>query len=291
MSTSDREPLIDHNPALQSYYSSLESILGYKILLGDTRHFGYYDSPRSWPFKINVALRQMEERLLQAIALPKGSRVLDAGCGMGHVAIYMAKRGGLRVFGIDVIDRHIRKARRNIRTAGMQDMIDLKKMDYHHLDSLPPRSFDGAYTVETLVHAKRPEEVLSGFHRILRPGGVLVHYEYDHDDLKTSPKHHTDAMKQINIYAAMPTNDMFDHGVLESMLKAQGFEDVRCEDLSSNIVPMLWLFYVIAFIPYLFVRLFGLQAYFVNTMAGVESYRGRHGWRYLQVSARKPLKG
>jgi sterol 24-C-methyltransferase len=54
---------------------------------------------------------------------------------------------------------------------------------------------------------------------------------------------------------------------------------------------MLRLFFVVAYIPYLIIRFLGLQAYFVNAMAGVESYRGRKIWRYIGVSARKPLDG
>lgn len=35
-------PLINDNPKLQSYYQSLESRVGYRLVLGGTRHFGYW---------------------------------------------------------------------------------------------------------------------------------------------------------------------------------------------------------------------------------------------------------
>ena len=35
-------PLINDNPELQSYYQSLESRVGYRLVLGGTRHFGYW---------------------------------------------------------------------------------------------------------------------------------------------------------------------------------------------------------------------------------------------------------
>lgn len=34
--------LINDNPELQSYYQSLESRVGYRLVLGGTRHFGYW---------------------------------------------------------------------------------------------------------------------------------------------------------------------------------------------------------------------------------------------------------
>lgn len=45
MSSDGTEPLINKNPTLQNYYASLESRIGYRLFLGDTRHFGYYRTP------------------------------------------------------------------------------------------------------------------------------------------------------------------------------------------------------------------------------------------------------
>lgn len=38
----EARPLINENPELQSYYQSLESRVGYRLVLGGTRHFGYW---------------------------------------------------------------------------------------------------------------------------------------------------------------------------------------------------------------------------------------------------------
>jgi sterol 24-C-methyltransferase len=232
----------------------------------------------------------MENHLFDTLGLKDGAQVLDAGCGVAHVAIHMAEKG-LRVQGIDIIDRHILKAKRNIEAQGMQDAVTVRKMDYHHLDAFAAASFDGIYTMETFVHATDPERVLREFLRVLRPGGKIALYEYDHRDLSTVSKGLRNSMNKVNEYAAMPTNTRFDEGVLEKMLEEAGFEDVKLEDLSVHIRPMLRLFYFIAIIPYLPITLFGLEAWFVNTVAGVQGYRGRHIWRYVAVSAKKPVGG
>jgi hypothetical protein len=78
---------------LQSYYASLESCIGYLLLLGGTRHFGYYDKDTYWPFPINGALRMMEDHLFDTLGLKHRAQVLDAGCGVAHVAIHMAEKG------------------------------------------------------------------------------------------------------------------------------------------------------------------------------------------------------
>jgi hypothetical protein len=70
----------------------------------------------------------------------------------------------------------------------------------------------------------------------------------------------------------MPSNARFDSDIHQKMLEETGFEDVVVRDLSENVMPMIRLFFVLAYVPYLFVRLLGLEAWLVNTAAGVEAY-------------------
>jgi hypothetical protein len=62
------------------YYRRPESRVTYALLLGGTRHFGWYP-PGSEDLPMRVALRLMEDRLGRALDLPAGAVVLDAGCG------------------------------------------------------------------------------------------------------------------------------------------------------------------------------------------------------------------
>ena len=116
-------------------------------------------------------------------------------------------------------------------------------MDYHHLDFVN-ESFDGAFTLETFVHATDPKWVLSEFPRVLKPGGSLSLYEYDHTDLNTVPRDLRISMDQVNKFAAMPTN--VKEGLLLRMLEEAGFENIEIKNLSANIKPMLRLFYIFA---------------------------------------------
>ncbi|KAM7213778.1 S-adenosyl-L-methionine-dependent methyltransferase [Rhypophila decipiens] len=292
-SSSESSPVVNDNPQLQTYYNSLESRLGYRLVLGGTRHFGYWERDTYWPFPLSKRLRAMEDKLAEALALPAHAQVLDAGCGVGHVALRMVQAHGLRITGIDIIDHHIAKARRNVSRAKLPDpsSLTVQKMDYHHLEAIPSGSLDGAYTMETFVHATDPEAVLAGFFRVLKPGGRMALFEYDHDLADSSSeteKELAQSMRKVNKYAAMPTHERSHPGVFKKMLEDAGFEEVVVRDLSENVRPMARLFFMLGVIPWLFIRLFGLEKSFINTVAGVEMYRGRHRWRFVGISATKP---
>ena len=292
MST-EKEPLIKHNPSLQRYYASLESRIGYRCFLGGTRHFGYYQPGTKWPFPITRALRRMEDHLYDSLSLPPRAEVLDAGCGVGHVAMRLARKG-VAVHGIDVVSNHVEWARREIRANGLEKDVSVRMMDYHHLNGVPDKSFNGVYTMETLVHATDPERALGEFFRVMKPGGSLALYEYDHVDLYRVPNNFSkdciESMERVNDRASMPANKMFSPGMLQGMLERRGFRDVIVEDLSENVRPMARLFFIVGYVPYLIICLLGLQAWFVNTQAAVEGYRvfRKRLWRYVAVTAKKP---
>lgn len=288
MSSDEKEPLINNNQTLQDYYASLESRIGYRFVLGGTRHFGFYPHNTYWPFPIGEALRAMEDNLIGTLNLEKGSKLLDAGCGAGYVAIHLAEEG-YRVHGIDVVDHHIIKARRNVKRQGLEGKIKITKGDYHHLDAFADDSFDGAYTMETFVHATEPEVAAAEFFRVIRPGGSIAMYEYDHVDFSTQPKEVGDSWTTINKHASMPAYDRFHQGVLKGILEEAGFEDIEVKDLSPNVLPMLRLFYILAFIPYFIIAFLGLKPYFINTVAGYEGYVYRDAARYISISGKKPL--
>jgi sterol 24-C-methyltransferase len=270
---------------VSDYYHTLESRIGYKLVLGGTRHFGYYEEGTLWPFPIGAALRRMEESVYQTLSLKDNSLVLDAGTGNGDIAIFMAKKG-LRIKAIDLLDMHVQWARANVRRKHLQGQIEVSSSNYEKLD-FDNDTFHGAYTMETLVHAGEPDQAMREFYRVLKPGGVVAHAEYEHD-LDNNPVGRK-AMGRINTYAHMPAFEQFPLGAIRKKLENVGFQDVEVQDLFRNVAPMMRFFFLLAYIPYLIIQLLGLEAYFVNAMAAVELWRYRDDVRFLMFKARKPL--
>jgi SAM-dependent methyltransferase len=118
----------DHTAKVVGYYRKPESRLTYR-LLGGTKHFGYYPAGSSG-LSMASAMRLMEDRLGAALDLPSGSRVLDAGCGEGDVAVRLGTRFGLEVDGVDLLESNLRRARRKAARLGLTDTLRFHRLDY-----------------------------------------------------------------------------------------------------------------------------------------------------------------
>jgi SAM-dependent methyltransferase/4-hydroxybenzoate polyprenyltransferase len=112
--------------------------------------------------------------LAERAGIPKAQRVLDAGCGVGGVAVLYAERFGVHVDGVTVSQAQVDEARRLVAERGLEDRVEVVRGDFHLLEDLyPPDSFDVVYFQESLVHSKHPRVVLESAFRVLKPGGTL----------------------------------------------------------------------------------------------------------------------
>lgn len=271
---------------VQEYYRRRESMVGYMKVLGGTKHFGFYrPGDKQWRFA--AAMRRMEAELLATLDQPAGARVLDAGCGMGDVAAYVARHGSLQVVGVDLLDFNLAEARRRTARRGLEGQISYQLADYAQT-GLPDRSFDAIYTMETLVHAPQAEAALAEFWRLLRPGGRLVLFEYARADTRRSDPAAEASINRVNQLAAMPSFDRFYDGVLEELLGQAGFREVTTRDITAHIWPMLQAFRTMAVVPYTILRAIGKAHKVPNAMSAVEFWRYRRYIRYIAYSAIKP---
>jgi sterol 24-C-methyltransferase len=279
------------NPQQQviDYFNTWESRWSYALILQGVKHFGYYPAGRV-RISMAEAQRLMVDKLADALDLPAGSRLLDAGCGEGAVAVQLARSREFRIEGVDLLDWSVNRAHRQRVEAGLQGRLAFRVMDYTRL-AFPNAAFDGVYTMETLVHAPDPHRALREFYRVLRPGGRLALCEYSicpREELTPRQRQGADLIIEGSGMHSMP---QFLHGSFPRILQRAGFTDVAVEDVTPRVMPMLRRLCLIFFAPYQVVRLLRLQRTFVNATAAVEGYLNlRIGdlWRYNVISARKP---
>jgi len=276
----------DHAGRVVGYYRKPESRLTYRLLLGGTRHFGYYPAGSSG-LSMATAMRLMEDKLGATLDLPPGSRVLDAGCGEGDVAVRLGTRFGLEVDGVDLLELNLRRARGKAARLGLTGSLRFHRLDYANLP-FGDQTFDGVYTMETLVHAFDHRLALWELRRVLKPGGKLVLFEYSVPPRVEMTRAQRDGFDFVVERSAMRSLPSFLHGGFPAILDQAGFEVVAVEDITRRIWPMLRRLARISYLPAQVGRVLGIRGALLNCTALVEGYRYREGWRYNVVTARRP---
>ena len=124
---------------------------------------------------LEAAQRAKLELVCTKLALQKGERVLDVGCGWGSFAIHAAREHGVSVTGITLSEPQAELARTRAAEAGVQDLVDIRVMDYRELADEP---YDAIASIGMVEHvgANRIDEYARTLARLLRPGGRLLNH-------------------------------------------------------------------------------------------------------------------
>ena len=117
-----------------------------------------YDDKHSFVWKLAAGV-------LELLDTKPGERILDLGCGTGHLTGKLAEAGA-HVVGVDRSEEMIRQAREAYPS------LLFKVMDARELDLDGP--FDAVFSNATLHWIKEPERVITSIARLLRPGGRFV---------------------------------------------------------------------------------------------------------------------
>lgn len=140
-----------------------------------------YSHAEAWAYDKVVApavlgLRGAVDARLLAL-VPEGARVLDVGCGGGHlVAALAARRPDVRFTGLDLSPGQVARARK--RTADFGDRVTLVEASALEMPLLDD-GFDAVISVASIKHWPDPARGLAECARVLAPGGWLAVVEAD----------------------------------------------------------------------------------------------------------------
>jgi len=128
----------------------------------------------------------LADLLHQDTVYPAGSRVLEAGCGVGAQTVILAKNSPLARFtSVDISPASVAAATAAVRRAGLANVAfqtaDIFKLPF------PKAGFDHVFACFVLEHLQEPVRALRCLKAALKPGGTLTVIEGDHGSTLFQP--------------------------------------------------------------------------------------------------------
>jgi ubiquinone/menaquinone biosynthesis C-methylase UbiE len=162
------------------------------------------------PKKVERA-RVVAEAIRKAVPLSKEMKSLEYGCGTGLLSFALQSDLGEITLAdtsqgmLDVLSEKIDKAEVTNMHPVRLDLLS---------DPLPDGGYDLTYSLMVLHHIDNVKMVLSRFHDLLAPDGILLVADLDKED----GSFHTDGSTDVHLG--------FDRGELQRMVEAAGFGNI-----------------------------------------------------------------
>jgi SAM-dependent methyltransferase len=176
---------------------------------------------------------RVADALLDAAGAAGGVRLLDVGCGPGHLCARAARRGA-RPIGIDLADGMVELAGRR------HPQIEFRRAD---AEALPfaDDSFDAAVGAFVINHLPHPDRGAAELCRVLRPGGRLALAMWDQPERVAWLGLFEQAMHRTGVHpdGALPpgpdAHRFADPAELRSLLERAGLVDVGVAPLTFTV--------------------------------------------------------
>ncbi|MEN9523571.1 MAG: hypothetical protein RL065_1948 [Bacteroidota bacterium] len=163
-------------PSIIQYYQRTEWVYRnfWKLDKSMGLHFGFWDENVN---TLSDAILNQNKVMAALIDIKASNKVLDAGCGVGGSAIYLAKNVGCNVTGITITPKQIQSANEYAAKENILDKVCFEEMDFTKTN-FADESFDVVWAIESVCHANNKNEFLSEAFRLLKKGGKLIVADY-----------------------------------------------------------------------------------------------------------------
>ncbi len=144
-----------------------------------------YSAPSAWAYDAVLApllgglyrLIADDAAAVVAATCPTGS-LLEIGGGPGHGAVLLARRASeVRITGADIDPAMVARAADRVAREGLEDRVRFEVADVARLPH-PDSAFDLVLSSFSMHHWEDPAKAFAEIHRVLRPGGRAILYDF-----------------------------------------------------------------------------------------------------------------
>lgn len=249
-------------------------------------HYGVWDkNTRS----LAEAILNTNAQLAELGEIKPADLVLDAGCGVGGPAVFLAKKFGCNVTGITLSERQVKTATGFAEKNGVGHLARFEQMDYTKT-RFPDQSFDVVWAIESMQTATDKSLFFKEMHRVLKPGGKLLIadvFKKGNWEIGETPVMQT----MLNGWAM---SDILSAPQLGDLIKKHNFGPARERDVTQEVAKSIRRYYWYALAGMVgtkWYNLFHNATYFskIHYKTGLAQYRAwKQGlWEYRLISIEK----
>jgi len=190
-------------------------------------HYGlWFDDTRNF----RQALNNTNVYLAELGKIEQGQVVLDAGCGVGGSAIFLANNYNCDVVGITLSKLQVETAKQNAVKHGVGKLTEFKLLNYSDTN-LPDGSFDVVWACESSSSSPDKQKMTDEWFRLLKHGGKLILSDFFRSAKAQESK--TNYLAKWEETWAMSHLETIDQLILN--LNDAGFTITQNNDLTPNI--------------------------------------------------------
>ncbi len=213
----------EHASRVREYYEATTEQGYLRAWAGDALgfHFGLSDGDA---YEHEAALLEANRVVAERAGLRDGMRVLDAGCGVGGSAFWVAERYDVEVVGVTIDPNQVEIATRVANQKGLSGRVRFVCADLLN-DEIPGGPFDVAWHIESFCHIYEPGRYLARVVGTLADGGMFVSLDLHRggEDVRGECAAMCDGWRLPSLLSP--------EGLAEALAQA-GFVDARVADLT-----------------------------------------------------------
>jgi tocopherol O-methyltransferase len=229
--------------------------------------------------------------LMELATIADGDKILDAGCGVGGAAAFLASKKNVTVEGITLSKKQLDHANALISKMGVADRVRFHIMDFTQT-SYADESFDVVWACESVCHAADKAAFIREAFRILKRGGRLIVSDFFITEEQQLDPHQW-IQKWENTWGV---NRFVSGHVFESYIEQEGFVVKNNLDYTTAIHPSAIRLYRLALLAAIPSELYNITHPTVTRFAkkhyqsGYFQYRALKAglWKYRVILGEKP---
>ncbi|MBN1638245.1 MAG: methyltransferase domain-containing protein [Ignavibacteriales bacterium] len=217
---------------IENYYdqTAVHYRIWWALEKGKSLHYGLWFNETK---NFIEALNNTNKYLSELAKINSTDKVLDAGCGVGGSAIYIAQKFNAKVTGITLSKKQVEKAKQNAQEEKVSELVNFEKRNYCST-GFEDKSFNVIWSIESVSSATSKFDFIKESFRLLKDGGRLVLSDYFKIENITSEKDKSDIQKWLNGWAI---SDIENAENFTKMMEEVGFKNIKVIDMSKEIMP------------------------------------------------------